>query len=80
MNLKDLKSRLKPGDSIILQVTAIVISEKGEKAERFVIDSQPPIGSTPPVGQFKVTNFYVDAVTKKLVVEYDDTPVNENGV
>jgi len=29
----------------------------------------------PPSGYFMVTNLYVDPVTKKLIVEYDDVPV-----
>ena len=29
----------------------------------------------PPLGAFRVTNLYVDPITKKLVVEYDDEPV-----
>lgn len=37
----------------------------------------PPgdIASTPPSGKYKVVNLYVDPVTGKLFVEYDDTPV-----
>ena len=30
--------------------------------------------SRPPAGAFKVTNIYVDPVTRKTVVQYDDTP------
>lgn len=31
--------------------------------------------SKPPSGKYRVVNFYVDPVTGKLVVEYEDTPV-----
>ena len=30
--------------------------------------------STPPTGSFKVTNLYVDPLTGKLTIEYDNTP------
>ena len=30
--------------------------------------------SNPPQGSYKVKNFWVDAETGRLVVEYDDTP------
>jgi len=29
---------------------------------------------TPPQGKYKVVNLYVDPLTNKLVVQYDDTP------
>lgn len=28
--------------------------------------------SVPPVGEWKVVNFYVDSQTKRLIVEYED--------
>ena len=31
--------------------------------------------SVPPSGKCKVTNIYVDPVTGKVIVDYDDTPV-----
>jgi len=31
--------------------------------------------SSPPTNMYKVTNLYVDSVTGKLVVLYDNTPV-----
>lgn len=31
------------------------------------------VASTPPTGSLRVTNLYVDSVTGKLEVEYDDT-------
>lgn len=43
-----------------------------EGAEPLVVDGV--IASQPPSGKYKVTNLYVDPVTGKLVVEYDDTP------
>jgi len=33
------------------------------------------VASNPPTGYCKVTNFYVDPATGKLVVEYEDIPV-----
>ena len=33
------------------------------------------IGTNPPTGKYKVTNLWVDPLTGKLTVEYDDTPV-----
>ena len=32
------------------------------------------VTSNPPSGKYKVTNIYVDPVTGKLTVQYDDTP------
>ena len=40
-----------------------------------VEDSDGLIGSNPPTGKCKVTNFYVDIVTGKFIVEYNDVPV-----
>jgi hypothetical protein len=37
-----------------------------------VTDAGPFVLSRPPLGQFRVTNLYVDPATKKLTVEYDD--------
>lgn len=37
--------------------------------------TEPKIKSNPPKGMCKVINIYVDPVTGKTVVEYDDTPV-----
>ena len=34
------------------------------------------IESVPPAGHFKVKNIYVNAVTGKLVVNYDNTSVS----
>ena len=34
-----------------------------------------PLVSQPPSGKLKITNIYVDPVTEKVVVEYEDTPV-----
>lgn len=31
------------------------------------------LGSSPPAGQYKITNIYVDT-NGKFIVEYDDTP------
>ena len=31
--------------------------------------------SQPPSGYFRVVNLYVDPVTGRLIVQYDDTPV-----
>ena len=33
------------------------------------------VGFDPPDGTYKVTNIYVNPVTGKLTVEYDDTPI-----
>lgn len=35
--------------------------------------------SKPPEGSCKVTNIYYNPATKKVVVEYDDVPVEEEG-
>lgn len=34
------------------------------------------LNSNPPVGKCKVTNIYVDQNTGKLVISYDDQPVD----
>jgi hypothetical protein len=50
------------GDCIQVKITQI---------PEFVIG----VTSVPPSGKYKVRNFWVDPVTGKLTVEYDDTPV-----
>ena len=37
------------------------------------------ITSSVPTGKYLVTNMYVDPVTLRLVVEYDNTPVISGG-
>ena len=32
------------------------------------------INSNPPVGKCKITNIYVDPITGKTIIEYEDTP------
>ena len=32
------------------------------------------VKSIPPSGKCRVTNIYVDPVTQKVIVDYDDTP------
>jgi len=34
----------------------------------------PMLKSAPPSGKCKITNLYVDPVTGKVVIQYDDTP------
>ena len=40
-------------------------------------ESSVVIVSVPPNGKYKVTNIYVDPDTGRTVVEYDDTPAEE---
>lgn len=35
------------------------------------------IPSTPPTGYFKVVNIYVNPLTGKLTIEYDNIPIGE---
>ena len=77
MKLNEIKRVLSNGDYVVFYYEAFLVTENGGRAERITITGSPPIGSSPPPGQLTVTNLYVDAVTKKLVVEYDDTPVKE---
>jgi len=39
------------------------------------IEKDGGIPSLPPSGKYKVTNLYVDSITGKLVIEYDNNPV-----
>jgi len=36
---------------------------------------QNALGTTPPVGSYKVTNMFVDPLSGKLFVEYENTPI-----
>jgi hypothetical protein len=71
-DLNDLKKNLKPGERLVVYMDGVITNDT--KADRFSVQAEPPIGSDPPPGHYRVVNFYVDADTKKLVVEYDNTP------
>ena len=49
--------------------TIVTVYRNGELG---VTDAGPFVLSRPPAGQLRVTNLYVDAATRKLIVEYDD--------
>jgi len=42
-------------------------------------ESSGGIISVPPIGAHKVTNVFVDSITGKTVVEYDDNPAENGG-
>lgn len=45
-------------------------------SEQFIAEDEDigHVKSIPPISFFLVTNIYVEPVTKKLIVEYNDTP------
>ena len=52
----------------------------GIKRQTVVLESintggEDSLGSVPPSGKCKVTNIYVDPLTEKLTIEYDNTPI-----
>ena len=54
---------------------AVTIHNGGTVKVEVVIKNQ--VETNPPAGKYRVTNLYVDPVTGRLEVEYDDTPVEE---
>jgi len=74
MDIKELQKQLQPGEHIVIQVTAYVIRDNSSEAIIRNVNSEPPIGSNPPSGHFRVTNLYVNSATGTLVIEYDDRP------
>lgn len=84
MTLSELIASLEPGDRISLaneytvclvngikmMRALVVVTTKYEGYSSYIdVDSHL---STPPVGQFKVVNLYVDSKTHKLAVQWDD--------
>ncbi len=77
MRIGDIADAIQRGevefhDGIIIYAKHIY---KRDPATDELIQLDIEIPSNPPPGHFKVKNLYVDSVTRKLVVEYDNTPV-----
>lgn len=81
MNMSELTGKLGAGEKLIVneEKSKVSICVKGVVKRTYIIvddgDIYPEtlgIPSVPPTGQLRVTNLFVDKVTGKLVVEYDD--------
>jgi hypothetical protein len=63
----------------IVNLTGVVSRAEAETKLNEVLSSQSvysrEITYNAPPGHFEIKNMYVDSVTNRLVVEYDDTPV-----
>ena len=66
--------------SLVVSGLILVKDPRGSPIAEYLHDSSdnywllPSTVSNPPSGHFKVTNFYVNSATGKLVIEYDNTP------
>ena len=72
MNLNELQKSLKEDETLAFYQRAIILSPS-EAIGHYIL-TNIPVESSPPSGHLKVTNLYVDSVTKKLVVIYSDIP------
>jgi len=79
MNMSQLRTQLGSEDSLKVDGSCVSVIRDGKVTDTYIMGIGGDLWrkesvSYPPAGHFRVTNLYVDKDTRKLVVEYDDTP------